>query len=187
MIKYLVVAIGLIFIFGCASSSKVQTNVDQGGIKSTGKYDESFDPLTLDDDDIEINREENRVPVDQNQGKTETNEPEEKVVMHEVEGYRVQILATQGLESATLQQQRAIDRFAEYDYKIYDRFRVEENNEYLFFVEDMIIFIKDDDPEHIGVSFQVTTKPHVSANHVLILKEIEELKDIFIMECFIHC
>ena len=119
MIKYLVMVVGLIFFIGCASSSKIQTDTDSGVGKASGKYDESFDPLTLDDDDIEIGKEDSGTQINQTGNESDNTQGNEQVLMHEVEGFRVQILATQGIEAATLQQQRAVDRFSDRDYKVY--------------------------------------------------------------------
>lgn len=119
MIKYLIILVGLILFISCASSSKMQTDTDSGDRKTSGKYDESFDPLTLDDDDIEISREADDVQTQQSGNESDKTQTPEKVLMHEVEGYRVQILATRGIEEATLQQQKAIDRFSDQNYKIY--------------------------------------------------------------------
>jgi len=119
MIKYLITIVGFIFFISCASSSKIQSNADPGREKTSNKYDESFDPLTLDDDDIEIGKESDAGTVDQTAFESENIQENVKAIMHEVEGYRVQILATQGIEAATLQQQRAVDRFSDKNYKVY--------------------------------------------------------------------
>jgi len=119
MIKYLIVLFSLIYFFGCASSSKVQTDNGSGDVKPSGKYDESFDPMTLDDDDIVIGKETDKTQTKQVENTTDNDKEVEKVLMHEVEGYRVQILATQGIEAATLQQQKAVDRFSDHEYKVY--------------------------------------------------------------------
>ena len=119
MIKYLVMVVGLIFFIGCASSSKIQTDTDSGAGKASDKYDESFDPLTLGDDDIEIGKEDSGTQINQTGDESDNTQGNEQVLMHEVEGFRVQILATQGIEAATLQQQRAVDRFSDRDYKVY--------------------------------------------------------------------
>lgn len=119
MIKYLVIVVGMFFLIGCASSSKIQGDTETVDRKSSGKYDESFDPLTLDDDDIEIGREESDTHGDQQGDASDNTQDTEKIVMHKVEGFRVQILATQGIEAATLQQQRAVDRFSDKNYKVY--------------------------------------------------------------------
>lgn len=120
MIRYCIIVIGLIYLAGCASSSKMKDETQTGEKQPTGKYDESFDPLTLDDGDIVITKDESKSQIQQS-GTMENDNTDatKKVVMHEVEGYRVQILATQGIESATLQQQKAVDRFADHEYKVY--------------------------------------------------------------------
>ena len=119
MIKIFLILTILIYLVSCASSSKIQTGTDSGDRKPSGKYDESFDPMTLDDDDIVINKEENDSQIKQPEEKTSIDQDTKKVVMHEVKGYRVQILATQGIEAATLQQQKAVDRFSDHGYKVY--------------------------------------------------------------------
>ncbi|MEJ2543652.1 MAG: SPOR domain-containing protein [Calditrichaceae bacterium] len=120
MIKNLFILISLVYFIGCASSSKVKTGMDTEERKPSSKYDESFDPLTLDDDDIEITKENtNTQQVKQADQSASKQQNTEKVIMHELEGFRVQILATQGLESATLQQQKAVDRFSDHGYKVY--------------------------------------------------------------------
>jgi hypothetical protein len=122
MIKYSVAVFFFILVIGCASSSKVKSGDEKADKNVSEKYDESFDPTTLNDDDIEIGRENNNntvtEPVEQHPVKPE-NKSNDKVVMHEIEGYRVQILATSSIEAATLQQQKAIDKFADHEYKIY--------------------------------------------------------------------
>ncbi|HEM48747.1 MAG TPA: SPOR domain-containing protein [Caldithrix sp.] len=119
MIKNLSILFLLIFFIGCASSSKVQTGIDSGDRDVSGKYDESFDPSTLDDDDIVIGKTDDKTQTKQVANETDKNQATEKIIMHEVEGYRVQILATQGIEAATLQQQKAVDRFSDNGYKVY--------------------------------------------------------------------
>lgn len=77
------------------------------------------------------------------------------------------------------------EKLEEYDYTIYDIKKYDDIGEYAFFVDDMLIVTKEEDTKNIGVAFQATTRPDVSATHILILNEIEEIKDIHIMESFI--
>ena len=74
-------------------------------------------------------------------------------------------------------------KLLEYGFDIYDQYKV-ENEQYLFLVNDMVIFV-DIESGDISISFQATTKPDVVANNVLILKEIPDLKKLFIMDSFI--
>lgn len=77
------------------------------------------------------------------------------------------------------------DKLTEYDFAIYDQYEI-ENGEYLFLVDDMLIFVNNE-LNLMNVSFQATTKPDVVATNILILKEIPELlnKNIGIMDSFI--
>ena len=80
------------------------------------KYDESFDPLTLEDDDIIIASDEYTRVVD-NPG----NNPDSVKItsLKEVTGFRVQILATKNIETASLFEQEASERFNNLDHKTY--------------------------------------------------------------------
>jgi len=72
-------------------------------------------------------------------------------------------------------------KLEEYGIEIFDHYKL-ENNDYLFIVQDMLIMChKKDD---ISISFQVSTKPEIAANNILLLEEIKQLKNIFIMESF---
>jgi hypothetical protein len=59
-----------------------------------------------------------------------------------------------------------------------------EDGQYIFFCENSVLFIHQD--KTINVAFQATTKPHIAATFILILKEIPNV-DILIMEPFIYC
>lgn len=106
----------LIIISSCATSKKaVRSQADDTQTKSG--YDESFDPLTLQDDDIVIVRETKEkaprqsVKAEQEISLTSANT--------EVDGFRVQILATRSIEAATMAKQQAEEQFAPYKYKVY--------------------------------------------------------------------
>jgi len=73
------------------------------------------------------------------------------------------------------------DKVIEYGIKIYNDYGVEEN-EYVFFVEDMILFINEKE-KTIGVSFQATTKPDRVGSLTLILDQLKT--DINIMDSFV--
>ena len=74
-------------------------------------------------------------------------------------------------------------KLLEYGFDIYDKYKV-EGTQFLFLVNDMVIFV-DEETDETSISFQATTKPDVVANNILILKEIPELDNIFIMDSFI--
>ena len=85
-------------------------------LQDTYQFDESFDPLTLDDDDIIIAGDEN-TQIIYNAG---NNPDTEKIdALKEITGFRVQILATKNIETASLFEQEASERFNHLDHKTY--------------------------------------------------------------------
>ena len=93
MIKIFLILTILIYLVSCASSSKIQTGTDSGDRKPSGKYDESFDPMTLDDDDIVINKEENDSQIKQPEEKTSIDQDTKKVVdRFSDHGYKVYLI-----------------------------------------------------------------------------------------------
>jgi uncharacterized ubiquitin-like protein YukD len=74
-------------------------------------------------------------------------------------------------------------KLLQYGFEIYEQHPPDENGTYIILTKDMILFLYAD--YDLGVSFQATTKPDVVARDILILKEIEGLKQIRVMESFI--
>jgi hypothetical protein len=109
----------MVFIFACASSKQVATDDVDRKKSSDSRYDESFDPLSLDDEDIVITKKENVDKVKNNSDSENKNNSIENIEMREVEGYRVQLMATRSIETATMAQQRALDTFTALEYKVY--------------------------------------------------------------------
>jgi hypothetical protein len=89
---------------------------DDKPLQDLYQYDESFDPLTLDDDDIIIAGDEYTQVID-NPG----SNPDSAIIptMRELTGFRVQILATKNIETASLFEQEASERFNNLDHKTY--------------------------------------------------------------------
>lgn len=75
------------------------------------------------------------------------------------------------------------NKLNEFDFKIYNHYAVDEE-EYIFMVEDMLLFVHEKRNE-INISFQVTTRPDIVAQHILILKEIKDT-EINVMDSFIY-
>lgn len=75
------------------------------------------------------------------------------------------------------------NKLNEFDFKIYNHYSVDKE-EYIFMVENMLLFVHEKRNE-INISFQVTTRPDIVAQHTLILKEIEDT-EINIMDSFIY-
>jgi TolA-binding protein len=115
-IKIFVLIIGFSLMVGCASSKK---SVKQGDSGAKNIYDESFDPSTLNDDDIEITG--NNSAVEQENLIDKTTEDRSNGAIEELQrnGFRIQISATSSLEKATLVQQEVSARFAEKNLKSY--------------------------------------------------------------------
>jgi hypothetical protein len=98
---------------GCAGTK--ETVKEEPVVKTKPQFDESFDPLSLNDDDIiiagamvEKSNPENPVVV-----------VDEKTIPQEVNGFRVQILATKNIETASLFEQEATERFESLEHKTY--------------------------------------------------------------------
>lgn len=103
-----------LFYMSCSGTKEVIK--EDTSLQDTYQFDESFDPLSLDDDDIIIAGDENTQIID----KTGNNPDTEKIVaLKEITGFRVQILATKNIETASLFEQEASERFNHLDHKTY--------------------------------------------------------------------
>ncbi len=112
--KYLTIFITFL-IFACAGTKEPVKEAPEKIPES--KYDESFDPLSLNDDDIVISPEKGTALTSDEPGDTEPVAVEKK--RKEVNGFRVQILATSNIETASLTEQEATDRFEKVEHKTY--------------------------------------------------------------------
>ena len=79
--------------------------------------------------------------------------------------------------------EKVTEKLKEYGIKIYKDYRIEDEEEHVFYIEEAILFVGDK-KKYIGVSFQATSKPENVANMTLILNEIDD-KSLDIMESFI--
>jgi hypothetical protein len=112
-IKYLFIITAFIFV-SCSGTKEVVK--DETPLQDTYQYDESFDPLSLDDDDILIAGDNNAQVIDNNNINPDT---ENIIALKEITGFRVQILATKNIETASLFEQEASERFGHLDHKTY--------------------------------------------------------------------
>jgi len=80
--------------------------------------------------------------------------------------------------------QLILDKLDEYGILLYNHYASEKGN-YVILVDRSII-IYNDELKEARVSFHVSTTPSHSASFVLILKEIEELNDVTVMEVFVY-
>lgn len=102
----------------CAAQKEIVIEKQPAGSPGDQRYDESFDPLSLEDDDIVISRAD--APVVERKEETDNTLPQiERLPAREAEGFRVQIFATRSIEAATVAQQKALDQFMDLNYKVY--------------------------------------------------------------------
>lgn len=118
-LKILLLFIIIALIAGCASSKKEVKPGDMG--ISESPYDESFDPLTLNDDDIKIVSNEQSADGSESSATDDTTQQNTNtpVEMQKRSGFRVQVAATSSLEKATLVQQEITANFTENNLKAY--------------------------------------------------------------------
>ena len=103
-----------LFLVSCAGTNEVVH--DDTPKQDVSQFDESFDPLLLNDDDIIIAEEENTQATTTSANESES---EKLTTLKEITGYRVQILATKNIETASLFEQEASERFKNFDQKTY--------------------------------------------------------------------
>ncbi len=120
--KILLLSIVAFLVIGACASSKKSIDTVEESSKASSHYDESFDPLTLNDNDVVIQKKEHPVETTVEKKIPETTVPvevAENIEMKEVDGFRVQILAVKDVERASLIQQTAAEQFRAMEYKSY--------------------------------------------------------------------
>ena len=111
-IRYWFILIASIYLT-CAGTKEVVK--EDNNPQTIAQIDESFDPLTLNDDDIVI---EGKKPGTTDDVKISDN-INKIAIPKEINGFRVQILATKNIETASLFEQEASERFQNQDHKTY--------------------------------------------------------------------
>jgi len=112
--KILLILLSLFFTVACSSSEQMVAKDDR---QKLNPYDESFDPATLNDDDIVVHKFDAAPVVNPNNSAAINTQQD--VVYTEVKGFRVQIIATKSIETATLVEQEAKDLFESMQHKTY--------------------------------------------------------------------
>ena len=79
---------------------------------------------------------------------------------------------------------KVANKFKEYGMKLFTDYPVEKN-EHCFMVDNMIVYLDKKD-NTIAVSFLASSKPEEVANYMMILNEIENLNEIFVMDSFVY-
>ena len=117
----LVVALSL--IIGCASSKKGEVVTPETDNRS--RLDETFDPLSLNDDDLKFKEPE--IKVDEESPRYLPLQAIETDTLQSplnelIEGFRVQLLSTKDLENATRAKAIAVEQFSDVQVKFYLEF-----------------------------------------------------------------
>lgn len=112
-----------LFLLGCSSSSKV-TAPERETESNVPQYDESFDPLMLQDEDIEFPKNSAEVANVETLPLPETPAapPPEAQANREVDGFRVQLFASKDIERTTLEKSEAEFVFAREGVAVYIEF-----------------------------------------------------------------
>ena len=77
-----------------------------------------------------------------------------------------------------------LDKLNEYGINVYDQ-HMSEKDSYVIMSDTFTLFV-DIKNKVLSISFHAATKPEFVANNTLIIKEIEEVKRIDIMESFAY-
>lgn len=79
-----------------------------------------------------------------------------------------------------------VDKMIEYGMIIFRDYPIEEKDvrQHVFICEDMVLFLDHNDVS-LSVSFHASLKPEEVARNALILNEIEDFDQLFIMESYI--
>jgi SPOR domain len=115
--------VGILLILGSAvlncsgSQETIRKDLPQQNPAAAGRYDESFDPLTLQDDDLVITADS--VQTSRGSGESSSILPTQSAIPNEAEGFRVQIMATNNIGTASLTEQEATARFSSQGFKVY--------------------------------------------------------------------
>ena len=111
--KTLLTLLMILFICACSSTEQIAVKDEQ---QKSNPYDESFDPNSLNDDDIVIHKFDASPVVNTNSGSAELHQD---VGYTEVKGFRVQVIATKSIETATLAEHEAKELFESMNHKTY--------------------------------------------------------------------
>ena len=77
-----------------------------------------------------------------------------------------------------------LKKFEEYGMNVFKDYKTEKN-EHCFMVDNMIVYLDRKDST-LAVSFHASAKPEEVAQNLLILKEVKDLNDIYVMDSFIY-
>ncbi len=123
--RFVILFLIFVFFMGCAASRKTVTEPrksEETSVKST-QFDESFDPLSLEDDDIVIEKRvqptTTSAPAKQISQDEQNTLPDSLLSFRQTDGFRVQIFAGRSIEAATMAEAKAKEDFEPKGYKVY--------------------------------------------------------------------
>jgi len=120
----LVVLTSTIFIFAGCSSSRTVSTPERVAEPESNRIDESFDPVMLQDKDVEFPASKTPLQSGEKLPLNEGSDTQLPIVVENklIEGFRVQLFATQDIEKATLEKKEAEFSFAEDQIPVYIEF-----------------------------------------------------------------
>ncbi len=117
MKRFVFIVMWAVLMYSCSGTRPVPS--DKSKEKNSVKFDESFDPRTLNDDDIVIARNVT-AKMEQKTEKTGSTQPtDNNYTFKEVNGFRVQIFVSKDFEKATLVREEAREIFKDLGYQTY--------------------------------------------------------------------
>ncbi len=118
---FLLVIGAALSMFSCASS-RPATRADLPPAPAAPRYDESFDPYTLEDEDITFPESAAVVNPSERPGNAAAGQNAPVEENRQIDGFRVQLFATNFIEKATLEKKEAEYLFAEDSIAVYIEF-----------------------------------------------------------------
>ena len=117
--KYFILLASIIVLLSsCGPSQKIVKKAPAEQAQ-TSQYDERFDPLSLNDDDIVIEAGNKKETKQVREDVLNRDADKENLIEQEVDGWRVQIFVSNNFESATVKQEQAKSQFKEEHYNVY--------------------------------------------------------------------
>lgn len=117
ILKTVLIVSLLLLAVGCAGSSR-KTKAAEPPV-SAGRMDESFDPLTLNDEELVIEGGKTVPTTPVRPAEKPKTEPENLPQNKLVDGFRIQIISTKSLENATRAKQIASEQFSDLNLRFY--------------------------------------------------------------------
>lgn len=107
-------------MLSCSSGRKTARDDTPG--KESPQYDESFDPLRLNEDEIVFKEEPKATKQEDKLDQIDISRKSEQTQDKLIDGFRIQLFATKDIESATIAKKEAQFVFAEDSLNIYVEF-----------------------------------------------------------------